>query len=906
MPQRHYRITMLPTSDDLVLQAQVGGDVMPVMTAAFAQTIRLLADRDDPQASLTLAYRYQRQRHNDELILSIHLGIQGKHADTVQMLDTALTKGHVGDLYALEPCRQPPAILQGAEVHCHLHRRFTTLAPLIQADEHPLALDDYPLIWPLRPRPRNGYSTLLQPCRRVAPAMVRMTVAVEPAIERIRQEFASYQLLLRQLERGHWSPQVAGISRFGATAWQARGSDPIEPLVTADHAAGDALRMLHDAQKRLLDTQLSFEMEVVGPSAAEAALLASDVAESAFEGGSFTIAPGSAKRASHRSLEDEQHFDNEPSLTWLFERLRSSASVDELAPLVRFPVASPGPTRMVRLSTAAPPFDPGRMLRLGDEQAAPHMPASGDPQGLPFNGLNTHMSIFGVSGSGKTSQAHAIQLGMFARGIPCCRLDLAKRDGLALKGLRQSTDPLARALAEQLQVYQAGDERFQPLLNLLVRPRTMSIAEAVSSIVDLFRGVIPMEGSLEGILLAAVERAYDQYPCPSHPPTLADVTELVLPAMIDNGYPRETYLTLGGALTSRLHALRSGQAGRLFAGRETVPAIPQLLQNQTYISYAGVSDMVTAAHLLKLFQLIDHHLRHEPLPEREDGGPGLVLLIDEAHKVFGAAGPAEASAENANPKAHAVKALTNMLAEWRSRGVGVIVIDQHPTAVDAAVIKATACKIAFAQSDQEDRERLSGAMMLSDRQAEQLPQLQCGEAICFRVGDRKPRLIKTRDIVSELGINSPPSESALFEMLREEDWFITFVTTRLGHELDELQRLLDAGDRDALAATRRLERLIHRERAVQEMADASQRRAQWPALMRAGLDLQKTLNQRRSRFKAHGPASLLGPDVHGELVTRSLRRRRDEWSARLTRSDEQHNLHQRMLERLINRCRDAN
>lgn len=70
-----------------------------------------------------------------------------------------------------------------------------------------------------------------------------------------------------------------------------------------------------------------------------------------------------------------------------------------------------------------------------------------------------------------------------------------------------------------------------------------------------------------------------------------------------------------------------------------------------------------------------------------------LLVIEEAHRLLKNIGTERASENMGNPKGKAVEHFTNMIAEMRSYGQGVIIAEQIPTKLASDVIKIHQIKL---------------------------------------------------------------------------------------------------------------------------------------------------------------------------------------------------------------------
>ena len=118
-----------------------------------------------------------------------------------------------------------------------------------------------------------------------------------------------------------------------------------------------------------------------------------------------------------------------------------------------------------------------------------------------------------------------------------------------------------------------------------------------------------------------------------------------------------------------------------------------------------------------------------------------LLVIEEAHRLLANPGP-RASEEQADPRGQAVETFTNLLAEIRAYGQGVIIVDQVPVKLAPEVMKNTSLKIAHQMVAMDDRAALAGAMAMTERQAEALAVLEPGLAAVFGEGDDAPVLVR--------------------------------------------------------------------------------------------------------------------------------------------------------------------
>jgi hypothetical protein len=118
-----------------------------------------------------------------------------------------------------------------------------------------------------------------------------------------------------------------------------------------------------------------------------------------------------------------------------------------------------------------------------------------------------------------------------------------------------------------------------------------------------------------------------------------------------------------------------------------------------------------------------------------------ILVVEEAHRLLSAAARASHE-EEADPRGKAVETFSNLLAEIRAYGQGVIVADQIPSRLAPDVMKNTNLKVVHRLVAGDDREAVARTMTMNDRQALTLGTLESGIAAVFSEGDDAPLLVR--------------------------------------------------------------------------------------------------------------------------------------------------------------------
>ena len=179
------------------------------------------------------------------------------------------------------------------------------------------------------------------------------------------------------------------------------------------------------------------------------------------------------------------------------------------------------------------------------------------------------------------------------------------------------------------------------------------------------------------------------------------------------------------------------RGARRDAGCGAVPFLRRAPGPSHRLELEAIGDEGDKAFLigLLLVRLVEHRRAAGQAPDLVH-----LLVIEEAHRLLGNV-PAQNSEEAANPRGQAVETFTNLLAEIRAYGQGVIIADQVPVRLAPEVLKNTNLKVAHRTVAADDRAALAGTMAMEEDQARALTTLEVGEAAVFSAGDDAPLLV---------------------------------------------------------------------------------------------------------------------------------------------------------------------
>ncbi|GGQ42792.1 ATP-binding protein [Couchioplanes azureus] len=413
------------------------------------------------------------------------------------------------------------------------------------------------------------------------------------------------------------------------------------------------------------------------------------------------------------------------------------------------PVARAGTERTVSI---------GRLMRHGVALSARYE--------VPLDDLTRHAFVTGTTGSGKTNTTFAILRDVAAGGVPFLVIEPAKASYRALlDNPGVPADPL---------VYTLGDDAVAPLR---MNPFEVQPGTAVQTHLDLLRSLFvasfgmwdPLPQILEQCLMEVyTDRGWDigagtntrlgpdDADRSEAFPTLADLAAKAEDVIARLGYEDKISDNLRAALVTRVNGLRCGGKGTLLDTSRSTPA-EKLFQQPVVLELERLGDDDDKAFVMGLILIrlvafwrtrgYTHSLRH-------------LLVIEEAHRLLAGTAPRSAAAGEsaADPKAKAVGTFTNLLAEIREYGLGVLVADQVPVKLAPEVIKNTNLKVVHRLLAEDDRTAVGGTMAMSPDQLRALATFDRGVAAMFAEGDDAPVLVTSDEVKQR---RPPPDDTVV-------------------------------------------------------------------------------------------------------------------------------------------------
>ncbi|MBC8355709.1 MAG: ATP-binding protein [Planctomycetes bacterium] len=413
----------------------------------------------------------------------------------------------------------------------------------------------------------------------------------------------------------------------------------------------------------------------------------------------------------------------------------------------RLPVSVRGGVPGLAVRQSPPDFHPGRRVQsvpkdhllIGDYEV-------GGMATFPLRDLTRHALVTGLTGSGKSVTALQILHQLWADfAIPFLVLESAKQEYRGMFGVPPFQD--------DLRVYTVGNElcvpfRFNPF-ELLPGVRVESHIGKLQTCIE---GAIPPLGPSSSVIAEALVVVYedagwtlnDVAPTSGHVsklfPTLSDFINAVERVIAERGYEGEVRANVQAALLGRLRPLLIGGKGCVFNTQRSFPDPNDLFSRPTVIE---LNDLNLDDKALVVMFLLTMLREYREQNRATSDGPTHVTLVEEAHNVLeNVASRGTADGAAADTRFKVVEAFCHLLAEVRSFGEGIIIVDQSPEKLARDALRNTNLQIAHQLRDGHDREAMANAMIMEQEQRDFLGKLVPGQAALFHTGLEKATFVR--------------------------------------------------------------------------------------------------------------------------------------------------------------------
>jgi len=359
----------------------------------------------------------------------------------------------------------------------------------------------------------------------------------------------------------------------------------------------------------------------------------------------------------------------------------------------------------------------------------------GHPVSISKKELNKHVFVAGATGSGKTTTCKYL---LAESNLPFMVIEPAKTE---YRELITEYDDLL--------VFTIGREDLSPMrLNPLALLPNETISNRVDIIKAAFMASFDMEAAIPQIFEAALYQCYEKLgwnltyskyignkQTPSYP-TLSDVANEIDKEVERQNFDERLKKDYIASINSRLQGLLIGAKGQMLNCSQSID-FDVLLDKRVVIELEDIRNNQEKSLLMgfvitNLMQAIKN--RHE-----RDHSFKHLTLIEEAHRLLANPGLSASTNEKMG-----LEIFSDMLAEIRKYGEGLIIVDQIPNKLMPEVIKSTNTKIIHKLIAKDDKDAVGNGMALDDQQQNYLSQLDVGHAVVFSQGWRQSVQVKIK------------------------------------------------------------------------------------------------------------------------------------------------------------------
>jgi len=402
-------------------------------------------------------------------------------------------------------------------------------------------------------------------------------------------------------------------------------------------------------------------------------------------------------------------------------------------------------------------------------------PMENMPFGLSERDLNKHTFVCGITGSGKTTTVKKI-------------LIEAKKPFLVIESAKKEY----RNIAMDTTVYTPGKPEINaPQINPFYIMPGVSPQVHIDYLKDLFNASFSFYGPMPYILEKCLHSVYknkgwdltlgyhpllantnsptdffsikhtkSQYSNLSHKflfPTMQELKDEIARYIEEElKYDGEVAGNVKTAMKVRLENLCVGAKGYTFNTNEFFD-FAKMFDKNVVFELEGLADDSDKAFSVGLLVIFINEYRQvlKEISGNQKTELQHLLVIEEAHRLLKNVETERSTETDGNPKGKAVEHFTNMIAEMRSYGQGVIVAEQIPTKLAPDVIKNSSTKIVQRIVSADDQQTIANTIGITGDDAIQLGSLETGFAYCHKEGMVLPTPVKILDYyTTEVGEQS--------------------------------------------------------------------------------------------------------------------------------------------------------
>lgn len=203
-------------------------------------------------------------------------------------------------------------------------------------------------------------------------------------------------------------------------------------------------------------------------------------------------------------------------------------------------------------------------------------------------------------------------------------------------------------------------------------------------------------------------------------------------------YDSEVGGNIKTAILARLESMCVGSKGFMFNNYEPFDT-EKIMQENVVFELEGLADDSDKSFCVGMLVIFINEYR-QVFKEKHIEKLELqhLLVIEEAHRLLKNVETDRTSENMGNPKGKAVEHFTNMIAEMRSYGQGVIIAEQIPSKLAPDVIKNSSNKIIQRIVSADDQSLIANTIGIKPEDSVYLGSLTTGVALCHKEGMSLP------------------------------------------------------------------------------------------------------------------------------------------------------------------------
>lgn len=374
---------------------------------------------------------------------------------------------------------------------------------------------------------------------------------------------------------------------------------------------------------------------------------------------------------------------------------------------------------------------------------------------IGFEQLKRHMFVTGATGAGKSTTMHQLLLNLYRPGadehIPFLVIEPVKREYRELK-----------KWIKDLEVITLGDDKqCKYSLAPFAVEQELGLIPHIDNLKAAFNASMGNYSSMPFILEDIIYKAYKEcgwdltagtnkyneagVAVAQDVPKMSDLLPLVEASIHDFfGDKQSDYgNSLFGALRARIRSMTRGAKGNVLDKIDNAIDMAVLLKKPCVIELWPFTDNEEKAFIMAIImiKLYEYRQKIDILHKGNIDRPlEHVLVIEEAHRLL--AKQQSVGEHSSSGRQKAVEFFADILAEIRSYGQGIVIVDQIPSKLIPDVLKNTDVKIVHRLADREDREVIGGTMNLTKEQIGEVSRLEPGEGVAYYGGLRQAVKIK--------------------------------------------------------------------------------------------------------------------------------------------------------------------